>query len=36
MPDLRYILVHVFGGLCLLAGVYLSFPDGFLAFGYIG
>lgn len=34
---LRYILVHVFGGLCLLAGIVLYIHDsGTTEFGYIG
>ena len=34
---LRYLLVHIFGGLCLLAGIVINtFNTGSIEFGYIG
>lgn len=34
---LRYIIVHIFGGLCLLAGIVINTAEtGSIAFGYIG
>ncbi len=34
---LRYLLVHIFGGLCLLAGIIIHvYQTGSLEFGYIG
>ncbi|MCS7214623.1 MAG: Na(+)/H(+) antiporter subunit D [Thermodesulfovibrio sp.] len=34
---LRYLLVHIFGGMCLLAGVVMHYYEtGSLSFGYIG
>ena len=33
----RYILVHVFGGVCLMAGIFLHYSEtGSLAFGHMG